>query len=734
MSKSQDISPPWGIANGATLGATVYFLTAGGLLYLSWRWALGQGWPPWPPARSAWGWAQWVGKSWAVAPDQMARGQQWLAPARAAAALAALVPLPLACLAGWWIARPGPPEIHLAGRQLSKNGRQALKESLEECKISGPGLYLHPQIQLSRDRETRHIFILGSIGGGKTVALRPLIEQAILETGTKSIIYDNKGEFTETLPRPPGAKSPLIFAPWDARCTAWDVSADVRTRPDARTLADRLIHTSEKDPIWGQAAQSLLVGIVVMLQKTRPEKWDFQDVVDHVFQGYDHLREIVLIHNPEGIYYVEEAKATKTTQGFLSNLAGSMSCIVDLAEGWKNKPRFSFRRWLLDPKSSEATAKSAKYLILQGNKRFKKLEEAYIKAIIAMISSVVNSPEMPDSKARRLWLFLDELPQLGKVPEIAQFLEIGRSKGVRVVMGVQDLAQLREIYSKDTIDAWASMVGTYLIARTQGETTPAWLTKLIKTKKVKKYRISYTKEPGGSGVSAGRQDHWEDVEEPVFRPEEFETDLGPRTRRIWWKPWKKNFYIDCLYHPGGSYVYLLPFRPSPKITYRSAVVLADWLNHPKPMPPETDAPQQGGEGGRPPEPQPQAAQAETTENENAVIRKSAIQEQEKKPQPQAAGAPMADLAEPQEEKEQAEETPEEIIVEEVAEEAAEALVDLSLAGAGAIVQAAELVALVQEATVVEKHKNERLVNERLVIKHETEADMADIWLEDELED
>jgi hypothetical protein len=189
---------------------------------------------------------------------------------------------------------------------------------------------------------------------------------------------------------------------------------------------------------------------------------------------------------------------------------------------------------------------------------------------------------MPDSKSRRLWLFLDELPQLGKVPEIAQFLEIGRSKGCRVVMGVQDLAQLREIYGKDTIDAWASMVGTYLIARTQGEVTPTWLSRLIKTKKVKKYRISYTREPGGSGVSEGRTDSWEDVEEPVFRPEQFETELGPRTPRLRWKPWKKDFYIEAIYHPGGDFVYKLKFRPVKKIIRRAAVIEAAWINGPHP--------------------------------------------------------------------------------------------------------------------------------------------------------
>lgn len=687
---NQDIGRPWGIANGVALGLTVYFLTAGGLLYLSWRWALGQGWPPWPPARSAWGWAQWVLRSWGV--DQ---GQQWLAPARFSAALASLAPAPLAALAAWWIARPGPSEIHLKGRRLSADPRQAGREAIQECKIAGEGLLIHPQIPLSLDRETRHVLVVGGTGGGKTVMMLPLIQQAIARPGDKLLINDSKNEFVEKLKRAAGAKGFITFSPWDDRCLAWDIASDITNKADARTIAARLVPQSDKDPMWGLAAQSILVSVFCKYQQTKPRDWDLQDVLTDVFSGYENLREIVMQYNREGLYAVEDIQKTKTTQSFLITLSTFLSQVSDLAEAWKGKQKISLRRWLLDPESPEYRNPSCKYILMGGNKRYAKLEQAYTQSIISALASIVNSPEMPDSNERKLWLFLDECPQLGEISELSQFFEIGRSKGCRVVVGTQDISQLRKIYGKDTAEAWTSMAGTYLIGRTGGRDTQKWLSELIGSRKLKKYRISYTREPGASDVASGRQDAWEEIEEPVVRPEEFSTTLGRRPNGM-----------ECLYLPGGDTVYRLiwPFPPKTKI--RPVLVPSPWTESPRPA--DVD---QAGEGGP-------AILAEEMEKPT--------DKQEKQQAAVVVEEQRSAIEDPDQEQHSEEpETPGEIVADELAEEAADALVDEALPGAGAAIQAAELVALVQGATV-DEHKNKKLV-----IKHETEAE---IWLEDELED
>src|SRR6202521_5683191 len=45
---------------------------------------------------------------------------------------------------------------------------------------------------------------------------------------------------------------------------------------------------------------------------------------------------------------------------------------------------------------------------------------------------------LSESPERRVWLFLDEFPQLPPIKQFPTFLELGRSKGIAVVIGAQE--------------------------------------------------------------------------------------------------------------------------------------------------------------------------------------------------------------------------------------------------------------------------------------------------------
>src|SRR5262249_34530243 len=91
-----------------------------------------------------------------------------------------------------------------------------------ECKVHGHGVALVPPIPLSRDRETRHFLILGSVGGGKTQTMLHLIIEAISRDDSV-LVLDTKGDMMAALPGDPG---PLLVAPHDQRSLVWDVAAD----------------------------------------------------------------------------------------------------------------------------------------------------------------------------------------------------------------------------------------------------------------------------------------------------------------------------------------------------------------------------------------------------------------------------------------------------------------------------------------------------------------------------
>ncbi|MBU2825445.1 type IV secretion system DNA-binding domain-containing protein, partial [Acidithiobacillus ferrooxidans] len=97
----------------------------------------------------------------------------------------------------------------------------------------------------------------------------PLINQSVAR-GDKVLIFSYKGDFQQ--------KAEFGFdllGPWDSRSARWVIGQDIRTRLDAESLALTLIPEQEKDPIWSQGAQGLLVAVIAGVQREFAEKWGF---------------------------------------------------------------------------------------------------------------------------------------------------------------------------------------------------------------------------------------------------------------------------------------------------------------------------------------------------------------------------------------------------------------------------------------------------------------------------
>lgn len=494
--------------------------------------------------------------------DTGAAYRDWLQQGGAALVLPrALIALAVGSITGIFLlvklAKPKESLIHIAGRRLLKetDATSSLATQAKfECKSSGEGIKLHPSFpfKLSLDRETKHFLVAGSIGGGKTQVILPMMIAAQAR-GDRMVVHDTKGDFTAGLPG-----NPAIIAPWDARSFAWDVAADCQTKQDARELAARLVPES-KDPMWAFAARQILVGFLTFLQKEKGQTWGWQDLADLIPLPQQELLSLMSRYNPEGVRAVEDA--SKTTQSILITLSSYMSVVFDLAEAWGNTPkekRISFVAWLLDENHPNKT------LIMQNSGRFSTLSRSYISGVIALLSSRINSPDFSDSKTRRIWFFLDEFPQLGKMESFAPLLEVGRSKGVRVVIGLQDMAQVRKLYGRDDAQSWASMVGTQIFARINPGETADWVADLVGKRIVERPNLSSSGRHGGDGQTVSRSYSRETL--PVILPSQLQDELG-----------KTSTGNKCLVLGyRNANILLWPFTTTAKI--RPVSQLAEWVN------------------------------------------------------------------------------------------------------------------------------------------------------------
>ena len=495
---------------------------------------------------------------------------------------------------GGWIASTRPSERPIPGRGYTlKRDPAAIGRALQVGRGEVPGVHIHPGVQISQREECNHMLIVGGTGAGKTTVLWPILEQ-IRARGDKMIIFDSKGDFTESWPGV-GERDFMLLSPTDKRSARWQIGADIRTRLEAQTLAETLIPATEKDPMWSNGARALLVGLISDLQTRAPGRWGFAElaqVVASALTDFQTLKDILSREDPAALHIIGGADAktpSKTAHSFIVNLGAFMSSVISLgvgADDLKDNQTWSVRRWL--------AGKTPPVAILGFRKSVKGVNQSFISSLIEQI--VLQIGDMPDAAPhkRRIWLVLDECPQAGKIPTITDSLTTLRSKGVRVILGMQSLAQVRESYSKDTATTWAGSCGIQIIGKLGSEEDQAWASKVLGDHEVERFsgQVSMT---AGAGA-AQRNQSWERVREPVLMPASF----GQEFRLV--KNWLGRMIGPRLLMIAGGEAAILDWR-FPAITKRRpARVAARWIGvgYRRPRwgkePPQVVKEGQGGEG------------------------------------------------------------------------------------------------------------------------------------------
>ena len=206
----------------------------------------------------------------------------------------------------------------------------------------------------------------------------------------------------------------------------------------------------------------------------------------------------------------------------LTTFQAHMNTVSILAHAWPGAPEngFSVKDWLAQPEALP--------VILQHDGKFPELSKAWISGIIGLLSCEVASPSLEESRERRIWIFLDEFPQLDRLAHFSSLLDVGRSKGVTVVLGAQDIAQIRKTYGHDQADAWISMIGTHVITRMNLGQSADIASRLIGGQTIERRRKSRS-------YAAGRTTVTEAIAHEiraVVTPSELSERLGPRKKGV----------------------------------------------------------------------------------------------------------------------------------------------------------------------------------------------------------
>jgi len=434
--------------------------------------------------------------------------------------LAAGVTLTLIMPAGLVLAvrfEPPPPTIVRGPQRFSgRKARDAIRRiSRSEARETGDGIAFPPGIAMSRDRESRHMLITGAVGSGKTQTIQHLILEA-MQLGDKMLVLDTKGDMTERLPG-----EITLIAPQDARSAIWDIAADCMTKQDARELAARFIPKSS-DPMWAEGARELLVACIVSLQIERPGKWTWSDLHARAILAPAELIAMAHACHPAAAQILGDA-TNRTAMSILTTFKAHTHVLEAMADAWAagaSSP-FSIAAWL-------GAASAPAPVILQRDGRYPQLTNAWIGGIVSLLSAHVCSPAFRESGTRRIWLFLDEFPQLEAMDDLASLLDLGRSKGVCVVLAAQDTSQIRINYGRDRTSAWLSMIGTHVIGRMNPGEGAEDMSRAIGMQEIE--RVSRTENLSAGTRSISRTP--QRSVRPVVTPSELSSRLGRKGRKV----------------------------------------------------------------------------------------------------------------------------------------------------------------------------------------------------------
>lgn len=410
---------------------------------------------------------------------------------------------------------------HVKGLQLiaGRDARRGLMASwAKRFGVGNPGIELVDGLVMPRALEAEHFLLVGGTGAGKTTILEKLIDGA-LARGDRLLALDVKGDVVERFPSDDFA----LMALGDARSAKWQLGLDIVSAEDAAELAAELIRETN-DPSWSGGARQILTAIVEVIQaeaRQRGKIWSWAHLNQALTKPIEELFALLREHHPAvaSLIDVEREETRRQALSFyivLTANAGQMARSF-ATMGRASGRSVSIRRWVC--------GHGSRNIILGQSPRQPELSAAMCRIVLKVVAdSTASAASENDTGRRPIWLFLDELPQIGKSAAVTRLAAIGRSLGIRIVAAIQSPAQVREVYGPEGAQHLLDNLTTKIIGRIAGGRTASE----ISSTWIGSRTIAWEKEAGyGADGRMRFEQQTQDI--PVVEPAFLATELGMST-------------------------------------------------------------------------------------------------------------------------------------------------------------------------------------------------------------
>ena len=349
---------------------------------------------------------------------------------------------------------------------------------------------------------TKSFLICGAAGSGKSIGIDLFLKSIAPRfkpgrpTPEQLVIFDAKSNtvpMLAALDLRPEDENYYIINPFDSRSAVWNIAEAVQMPVMAEALGFLLIPEEQNTtaPYFSQSARNIVIAVITALNAVHRDNWTLRDLLC----ALSHRKQIVAVteqHPPSAAIVAQYFDDSINSPGVLSTLASKLNKYSAVAALWSANTsgrKFTITEFLKRPG-----------VLVLGNDPM--LRESFwpLNAILlrALTQEILRRP---DSLPPRHWFVLDEFRAMQRVDCIHTLLNEGRSKGASVMIGIQSIEGIIDIYGQEKANDLLGMCAAKTFLRAGGHKTAEWAEQHFNKVRQKETTVSYSSGSGNSSTT-----------------------------------------------------------------------------------------------------------------------------------------------------------------------------------------------------------------------------------------
>lgn len=343
-------------------------------------------------------------------------------------------------------------------------------------------------MNLVKDSETSHILITGTTGTGKTTCMHELLPQ-IREKNQPAIVVDYTGQMTSSYADVDKRHDVVIGYESDnayllanevkeqktkcidsnpnksSKLYSWDFWEDVKDEDNLAIIANALFADKGGgyDEMWNNSSKQFFKDAVHYVSSFKnPQVADLYKIL-----AIDSIKDV----HKKLIGMASAAMFNPSNEKTAMSIRTNTIAFIGWMENFKEtENKISISKWFTEKNLSKGN-----WLFFKSTPKQRVKLRAFYSMLLDLCMNQIM--ELGEDKERRIWMVIDELPSLRKLPSLAPALSEFRKYGGCIIASVQSPHQLFELYGQHNSYAMLDQFNTKFVFRTDENNFASYLCK-----------------------------------------------------------------------------------------------------------------------------------------------------------------------------------------------------------------------------------------------------------------